>query len=141
MLIAIGAGLVLLADNVRLFDEPGGATFASYAFDTQYRTSVGGELLRKTPTWGRFAENPPLSAKDALRAADKMKDELVEDTDKYEWHLRSLDLTPGGGRWWYWMAHYQARPRQGVGSSEIHHELKLAVLMDGTAVKPEVNPW
>jgi hypothetical protein len=140
MLIAIGAGLVLLACNVQLFDEPGGANFASHAFRTSYHTRVTPETMRKTPTWGGLAENPPLSARDALRAADKMKDELVKDTDEYEWRLRSLNLR-GRGRWWYWVAHYRPLPRQGGPSSHSGWELQLAVLMDGTAVKPDVKAW
>ena len=91
----------------------------------------------KTPSWLENSENPPLSAKQAIQKASKFKDTIVVDTKDEKWVLRDAALCPFHGEKWYWLIRFEAEPFA-ASFSGVPHDLKLAVLMDGTVVKPEV---
>ena len=100
----------------------------------QIVVTVTHAALEKSPSWGVDADNPPLPARKALKLADEMKDSLVKDKDGYRWALRSLSLKQMDDEKWIWLVEYWlAGTYAGVPPT-----LTLAVLMDGTVVKPEV---
>jgi hypothetical protein len=127
------------SSNVRDAADNGGSVgHYSHVFGKQFQVIVPYAALDKAPKWTEADENPPLSAKKALKAANKMKDSLVKDNDKFKWSLHSLALTPARGDRWYWMAEYRAHVRRG-GSSGPPRSLRLVVLMDGKAIQPKVS--
>lgn len=67
-----------------------------------------------------------------------MKDSLVKDTKDYTWKLRRAALTAAGDGKWYWLMTYEAEHRSEKPSGVAPY-LRLAVLMDGTLVKPVVK--
>jgi hypothetical protein len=111
---------------------------SSSALGKQYTVRISRSALAKSPEWEDDAENPPLSAKSAIKFANEMKDSLVKDSNGYKWTLKSLSLMPGETGKWYWLAEYTAGFHQPSTGIHIPHNLRLAVLMDGTVIKPLV---
>jgi hypothetical protein len=108
----------------------------SDAFGKRYVVTISQPALDESPEWDAEADNPPLGARKALKLATDMKNSLVEDSEKFKWRLESLSLKPVPSGKWYWLANYEAWPRgQFEGRTE---RLRLVVLMDGTAIQPEV---
>ncbi len=120
-------------------DTGGSISHSSYACGKRYVVTIAYAALDKAPKWAEADENPPLSAKKALKAANDMKDSLMKDSEKPKWILRSLDLRPAGDDRWYWTANYEEEPLNGRRLAGQPPSLKLVVLMDGTAIKPEVT--
>jgi hypothetical protein len=115
-------------------------TLYSYAFSKQYIVTISREALEKSPSWTDDAENPPLSARRAIRLANGMKDSIVKDSNDFKWRLRSASLEPAGDRKWYWLVYYEAEFQGGASTGQPNH-LRLAVLMDGEVIKPEVKDF
>jgi hypothetical protein len=130
--LAAAVAVVFLASAARAE-----ITLWSYAFAKKYTVTIIDEALKKSPAWENDAENPPLSAKKAIKLANEIKDSLVKDSKDFKWKLRSASLEPAGEDKWYWLINYEAQ-FQGF-SSGIPNHLRLVVLMDGTVVKPEVK--
>jgi len=114
-------------------------THESYGIGKRYIVTISEEALRKSPAWDADAENPPLSARKALKLADEKKAKLVQDSKSRKWELQAIALMPGGDDKWYWLVHYEARPR--VGGTGINPFLRLAVLMNGTVIDPKVQDY
>jgi hypothetical protein len=110
---------------------------AGYAFGKSYTIVVGEEDLKKAPAWDQSAENPPLSARRALKLATDSRQAIIPGHAEWKWELRYLGLRESEGRW-YWLAYFEAFRRRG-SSSGIPPHLYVAVLMDGTVVKPEIR--
>jgi hypothetical protein len=108
-----------------------------HAFGKTYTIVVGEEDLKKGPAWDQAAENPPLSARRALKLATDSRKATIPGHAEFEWQLRYLGLRESEGRW-YWLADFHAFPRHGSWTG-IPPELYVAVLMDGTVVKPEIR--
>jgi hypothetical protein len=111
--------------------------YHSYAFGKHYIVRVSPKDLKQSPSWKKDEENPPLSARKAIKLATKMKDSLVKDSKDFKWELQSAALEPAGNDKWLWIVCYQA-VFSGASVSSVPH-LRLAVLMDGKVVKPEVK--
>lgn len=90
---------------------------------------------------GESEENPPVSASKAIRLATKVKESLVKDNERCHWRMRSIDLQECGGDYWYWVATYEAMFQGARATSGPPIQLRLIVLMDGTAITPAINPW
>jgi hypothetical protein len=110
----------------------------SYAFSKQYKVTITDEAIEKSPAWKDDAENPPLSAKKAIKLADAMKDSLVKDSKDRKWKLTSASLEPLGDGKWYWLVSYEAEFQGGM-STGIAPNLRLVILMDGMAIKPAIK--
>lgn len=110
----------------------------SEAFGKRYISTVTWKEINAAPKWGPDDDNPPVSARKAIKLATKVKDSLVKDDRHYQWRLDSVELHYWGGDNWYWVATYQAYFKGPGGSTGPPIMLRLVVLMDGTAVKPDV---
>ena len=131
-LLAAAIAVAFLAPVVRAE-----VTIYSYAFSKQYVVRVSNEALKESPSWKDDAENPPLSAKKAIKLANDMKDSLVKDGKSFKWILESASLKPARGDRWYWLLNYEVEFEGAhVGPPQ---NLRLIVLMDGTVIKPEVR--
>ena len=106
-----------------------------HAFEKSYIVSFSSDDLKKTPAWDPSADNPPLSARKALKLAIDYRKTLIPGHADLEWHLEYLGLCQTGGRW-YWLAHFEGFPKNGPGTL---HDLYVVVLMDGTIVKPRIE--
>jgi hypothetical protein len=113
-------------------------TYSSYAIPNNYTVTISSDALAKSPSWKDNEENPPLSARKAIKLANAVKKSLVKDWDDYKWVLVTADLTPDGDEKWYWLINCEAHPQVGA-SSGVPFCLKLVVLMDGTVVEPQVR--
>jgi alpha-L-arabinofuranosidase len=105
-----------------------------------YFSTLTDEALKNTPSWEQGAENPPVSARAALKLATAVKDRLVKDSRRVQWrrehclHLEHKDV-PTSGRKWYWRVRFEAwvdgQPTQGLPPT-----VEAIVLMNGTTIKP-----
>ena len=115
-----------------------GYTFYSYAEGKKFAVTVPEEAVKKAPAWKDDSDDPPLSARKALKAADAVKDRLLGDT-KEGYKLDGLTLEPypsskvSSG--WIWVAEY----RSTAASAGHAPFLRLAILIDGTVVEPVVT--
>ncbi len=115
-----------------------GETHFSYAFGKKYKVEISDEALRRTPIWRDDSDNPPVSARKAIKAADEMRLKLVNDTEDFKWRRESAAIIfLGNSGRCVWEVNYEAR-FQG-NSSGVPNRLRLFVLMDGTIVQPEVS--
>lgn len=112
----------------------------SYAFGKMYASELPKEALERTPKWPEDAENPPLSARKAIKVADELRLKLVHDTEEYKWKRLSADIlfVEGSDRC-VWRVYYEARIQAGGGSTGRPPSLMLFVLIDGKIVQPEVS--
>jgi hypothetical protein len=111
---------------------------AGYAFGKAYSITIRNEDLKKSRDWDQaVAENPPLSARRALKLATEYQRALIHSPTDWEWHLDCLGLRQREAGW-YWLAHFEASQKSvyGVGPAP---DLYVAVLMDGSVVKTTVR--
>ena len=136
ILIFCVGGLVIA---LQLWSEtiPRSMSFSSYPPGKQIVVKFTEQDLLRSPSWDEKSENPPVSAREAITLATKLRASLVKDTKKFTWNFESARLTPAGGDKWFWHVYYQAHFEG--GSSGYPHELSLVVLMDGTVVTPTVT--
>ena len=111
--------------------------FPSYALRHDYDTTIPDDELEKTPRWKEADENPPVSARKAMRLANALADKLEPDTDDFKRELESLALCAHDGKW-YWRAEYEWHVIKG-GSTGILPNLTIIVLMNGAVVQPKVT--
>ena len=110
----------------------------SYHLGKKYAVLVTQAALDKAPVWKADADDPPLSARKAMKAAGAARARLVPDTADWKWDLRSAALWEASPGRWYWEVTFVAEyPRGGVVGRA--PTLRLVVLMDGTVVEPEVS--
>ncbi|MEQ8790412.1 MAG: hypothetical protein RIC55_29220 [Pirellulaceae bacterium] len=121
----------------QIWDGPTG--IYSYDLDTQFLV----ELPRPPvgPIWKMGEPNPPLSVRDAIAQAVKLRNKLVHDEKNCVWGLKGALLTPWDAEngYWYWEVEFEQQILVG-GSTGIPANLRLVVLMDGTVVKVKEKP-
>lgn len=108
-------------------------TFYCYpATGGSYETRVNIDILEQAPHWDLNTENPPLSARKALRIAEDFlkKAQPVQKDGKYV--LDGLSLMSYEDHW-FWLARYDWQFAKG-GSSGPGFWFQVGILMDGTIV-------
>lgn len=106
------------------------------AFGKTYVTKLTADAVLSTPEWDEIDENPPASARSALRAARKMRDSVVKTPDGFSWDRGALILMQPN-EYCFWLVRFKA---QGEDDIFAMHHLTVIVLMDGTAITPVVSP-
>jgi hypothetical protein len=109
----------------------------SYACNEYQNVIIADRALLKAPKWLARDSNPPLAARKAIDLANTLKATLVSDTDGYRWKLQTASLIPCQEDRWIWFVSYMAFP-PGGGTGTLP-ELKLVVLMDGTAMQAVIE--
>lgn len=102
------------------------------------------DQVRKTPPWRRDAENPPLSARTAIKQAadalETLSKQIPLDKEVYgdaDWGFRSLELKPlDSADRWAWIVHYELTS---LMASKPRLHLEIAVLMNGQVIVPAVK--
>ena len=80
----------------------------SYGFGKRYSVTITEQALKNAPAWKEDVENPPVSARRALKLAAEMKDKLVSDDKDWKWVLEAASLVQNKGERWYWQVSYEA---------------------------------
>jgi hypothetical protein len=117
---------------------PAKSTLAGLTFYPEYdNVVIRRDDLPVRPHWDGASQNPPLSAKHALRLAGPViaRVERRDDKLRNEWEKSpELALTKLAERW-FWHVTYTWMPRSGVlgGRPPI---FSMAVLMDGKVIAP-----
>jgi hypothetical protein len=128
--IVLGFGAPLLASRAIASHSIGNDT---------YEVHVRDEDLLKAPEWKADADNPPVSARKAIRLASQAKDTLVKDTPMYKWEFAKADLClDQDTQRWYWLILFEGRLRNGEAEEDAPTRL-IGVLMNGTVLKPTLD--
>lgn len=131
-----------LLDHV-VFDALGSTSFQAYVNGKTYETRVPIEALARTPKWNDTDENPPLSARKAMKlAGDKAPEfqaiwSLTGLENRWEWHTNGARLCRSGPVDWCWVFSYVARSKTGT-TTGTPMAFRMIVLMDGTVFGPEI---
>ncbi len=106
------------------------------------------DVILQTLKWTGDTPNPPVSARTAIKKSGATKKALLKDDRDWFWGLASVALTPCNpgnpgneetrGHW-YWLVTYEAFPTGGMTGPP--PQLEVAILMDGTVVKPEIRDY
>lgn len=139
--------VLLLAFGIQLL---GYNCFADRAYESvadgkAFTTVVADQAVAKTPAWQPSEDNPPLSGREALKLATRMKDKLVRDEHGFRWELESLSIiAPPSSKKvqgkFYWLTKYVNVPHEaGAALGGIQEEILIVVLMDGTVLRPDVR--
>lgn len=156
MMIGVGLfGGVLMrqATAQQPMSEPGepvsaGLVRYTYFFGKQGVLRLNDDAMLQSPKWTLNTPNPPVSAKTAIEKGGMIKRQLLKDNHDWIWGLASVALTPFNAenpgdeetpRCWYWLVTYEAFPTGGMTGPP--SQLEVAVLMDGTVVRPEIRDY
>jgi hypothetical protein len=104
-----------------------------YAFDKTFVNELSAERFAAMPDWDEEDDNPPISARTALRLARRMRDSVIEIPDGFVWDRGSLTIVRTT-KHCFWLVNFKASKPRDNGK----HRLSIVVLMDGTVVKPVV---
>jgi hypothetical protein len=136
--LAILGICVLSGSRAAIAAEP----LEGYDSTKSFTITVTDADLRNTPSW-TGADNPPLSARKAIRLLTPVKESLVHNEKGFHpWRLSSLSLRQGDQvpDRWYWVATYEAWVEyRGGGATGGPYTLYLVVLMDGRVLHPVVT--
>jgi hypothetical protein len=134
MLLTLAPLVALVAPAVQ---TPREIELYSLAFGKLYRVTVPEAALDRAPVWKEDADNPPLSARKAIKLAGEARERLFKDSEDWVWHRQSVELCDAGGGRWYWTVTYRAYNTDIVYYVHLP-EVHFVVLMDGTVVEPTV---
>ncbi len=121
----------------------GETTIFDHAFGTKYATHLSADVISKTPIWSEDAENPPVSARAAIKLADAARVKLVKDQTGFRWkrasvNLRFLDYCDRH-IWEVWYE-AEAKPKGMYGVvPSVPTIVRLIVMMDGSVLEPRVS--
>lgn len=139
--VASFIAIALLGQDLSDGDEV--ATFPGQAFGKKYTITMTYAVIKNTPDWTDSQENPPVSAKKAVKLATSLKDSLSKGNKKSHWELTHLTLMKIEGKW-IWLATFTpggeellAALSQEADLEGSFPQLTLPVLMDGAVIKPK----
>ena len=143
-----GIGCVVLSQYLTTMPYTGstndihGATFYDYSDGQQFSSTLDEERVRASTPWNPRNANPPVSAREALAIADKLRRTRLRDVNNWTWKLESLTLYPldGANNKWCWHVTFEAHVVQGMLSGTAP-SFSAFVLMDGTVIPPEPEPY
>lgn len=101
------------------------------AFGKTFASKLTADALLSSPEWDENSENPPVSARSALKAAREMRDLVITTPEGFEWTRGSLTLMRPSEHC-FWLVRFRAASENDDG----WHHFTVVVLMDGTALKP-----
>ena len=115
----------------------GGAVHVSSIFDGNgYDFCVTQETVDDTPSWFEDDDYPPVSPRGAARSAKSELAALVNHPE--DWTMNEVELIPAGrsDKWAYVVSFLGPATNPYGGAVP---DLRIPVLMDGTAVTPHVS--
>jgi hypothetical protein len=117
-------------------------TFYHYAEQKQFGSTIDSDAVRRSTAWLPSEADPPLSARSALAAADKLRRERLRDVNGWEWGLESITLLPldGANHKWCWKVNFEANPTAGFISGR-YPQFSAFVLMNGEVITPEEKDY
>lgn len=140
MLAIAGLLLVILASFQPRHAVSGESAKGRYYYyhtdGKRYRLALNDQSLKGKSTWADDSDNPPMSARRAIRLADKVKEKLTKGAKT--WKLEGAVLLPVvtdigmGNKQWCWVVTYHG----GGGTTGLGNSLGIGVAMDGSVIEP-----
>jgi hypothetical protein len=80
------AAAIVMVSSAASADAQTYYSYASYSHvpSKQYVVTIPVAALEKSPAWTDDAENPPVSARKAIKLANEMKDRVVRNSNEYK---------------------------------------------------------
>jgi hypothetical protein len=98
----------------------------------KYQTSLSLDATLRSSQWNSDDDNPPVSARKAIKLATAALKTVAHDTSDWRWSLDSISLEHDSDQdKWFWEANFYA-----PGSGRSQDYLVIFVLMDGSVIKP-----
>jgi hypothetical protein len=134
-IIAVAAVLTFVATGFA--DGVHGFSCYSYVDKKTFESKVSGEEIADTPAWLPEAENPPLSARSALKHARQQMETLVP--DRHVRNLESIQLMDMGDHlhWIYIVEFERQYPEEVAVFGD--HSVRIVVLMNGAVITPKLK--
>lgn len=137
MLSALASLAVAVTALTQADDDIGRNVVESHAFGKTYWSRIVRNVVNQTPPWNDNDENPPVSARRALKLSEKVLRSIAKAPDGWKWKAVNANLllvedAP------IWFVRYQGISADPTESRDSEHEITLVVLMDGTVIKPVV---
>ena len=133
---AVGVRSLLVVLAIVPVARAGELGFPSVAFGNSYQTIISDDTLQKSPVWKDNDENPPVSARQAMAAAEAVVARLIAPSNEWRRQLDGITLTQKGNRW-FWRAQFVWFPKDG-GLGGLPPYMDVIVLMDGKAIEPSI---
>jgi len=111
--------------------------FVNSAFGKEYKTLVTKEMIKHAPQWEKEAETPPVSPRKAIRVAERLTKKLIGERPGFQRRLESISLKPMEDGW-IWLIRFEWIATN-TNSTGLPDALSVFILMDGTAVQPQVE--
>jgi hypothetical protein len=103
----------------------------------KYEFRISDEELEKTPAWATGEENPPLSARRAIEVGSRQIATLLPNGK--DWRFYAVILRPIENRWIY-LVEFLEPLRGNAAGQQVSAGFQVVVLMNGSAVVPQVLP-
>jgi len=118
------------------------ATYYHYAEDKQFASTLDADAVKRSTTWRANEADPPLSARQALVIADRLRKERLRDVNGWEWGLESIALLPldGAKGKWCWQVSFAANPTSGQ-LARGQPQFSAFVLMNGEVISPNEKKY
>jgi hypothetical protein len=126
----------------------GGGVFYSYVDGMRWAFAVCAVDVDRSPRWDDSEDAPPLPPRAAVRSARELLRKYVERAD--DWELAKVSVQPIAGRSdvWVYLVDFNKplpplpdHPGEGVAGSILRSAVSVVVMMDGTAITPQRQPW
>jgi hypothetical protein len=133
--IALACAYPWSPDVTEVVQSDYSAQYPSHFFGKDFETAVTSEALKKTPDWHDEQENPPVSARKAMKLATGVKDSLLKDSST-KWKLIGLCLDAQFEKKWVWLVSFSPEPQVTDADQPPTDLITVVVLMDGTVLGP-----
>ena len=112
----------------------------SFPLSKVVETPITKAAIANAPKWDDSRENPPVSARSAIRIATKERDRidalLNYDRKVWSWKLKAVSLKPFEAGGWYWLVQFEQFGPDIAGMVPFLH---IPVLMDGEPAVDKVR--
>lgn len=120
--------------------SPSGENIRSRLFGKDWISTITDDALRRSPSWDTNSENPPVSAKKAMKLSREVAERIAKDDKALEgWECQLDGATlrkSADGKHWFWNVRYIWTDRLAANGNGVPPHANIIVLMDGKAIEP-----
>jgi hypothetical protein len=112
--------------------------YSSYVHGERWDFNIHRNDMDQTPRWSAFLDDPPLSPRRAIQAAESELNKLLPNAN--DWRLSAVHILPVAVQdsWVYMVEFLETPPGTHDGPAQ---SMSIVVLMTGRAIEPTHRPW